>query len=168
MNYCDIKKVDVANGVGCRVSLFVSGCTFSCEDCFNKEAWNFEAGKHFSVKELMMMMEQLKKPYIHGVSVLGGEPLHPRNISDVLYVLAVLKAECPTKDVWLYTGYTYEQVQSIPEYAEIVGLVDVIVDGRFEVEKKQADLQFRGSTNQRIVDVKKSVAWGRIVEWKND
>lgn len=168
MNYCDIKEVDIANGEGVRVSLFVSGCTFQCKGCFNKEAWDFNAGKKFTFAELEKLVEIMDRPYIKGISILGGEPLHEKNIADVLFILSVVKSAHPEKSIWLYTGYKYESVAEMPEYAEIVGLVDVIVDGQFEIDKKSPSLKFRGSTNQRIIDVKKTVAYNRIEEWQSE
>ena len=168
MNYCDIKEVDIANGEGVRVSLFVSGCTFHCKGCFNEETWDFNAGKEFTVTELKKLLEILDRPYIKGISILGGEPLHQRNREDVMRVLAVLKSAHPEKSVWLYTGYKYEDVVKMPEYDEIIGLVDVLVDGQFEIDKKSLDIKFRGSTNQRIIDVKKTIAYDRIEEWKSE
>lgn len=168
MNYCDIKEVDIANGEGVRVSLFVSGCTFHCKGCFNKETWDFNAGKDFTTIELKKLLDILDRPYIKGISILGGEPLHQKNIKDVLYILSVVKALHPRKSVWLYTGYKYEDIAEMPEYDEIIGLVDVIVDGQFEIDKKSLDIKFRGSTNQRIIDVKKTIMYNYIVEWQSE
>lgn len=168
MNYCDIKYTDVANGIGVRVSLFVSGCSFHCEGCFNKETWDFNSGKPFTAIELRKIIGRLDEDFIDGISILGGEPLHPKNIRDVCYILAVIKAYHPTKSVWLYSGYKLEDIVQMPEWDELKNLVDVLVDGQFEKDKKDISLKFRGSSNQRIIDVKKTIAWDKLVEWQSN
>ncbi|MBR1810539.1 MAG: anaerobic ribonucleoside-triphosphate reductase activating protein [Clostridia bacterium] len=169
MNYADIKKCDVANGVGVRVSLFVSGCRHYCKGCFNSEAWDFNYGKPFTQAEIDTILSELEKPYIRGLSLLGGEPLDPANQPDVLRLLREVHEKFPDKTVWCYTGYDFEKdvmelklgVPSITR--EILQYLDVVVDGEFIEELKSLDLRFRGSSNQRIIDVKKSLAENQVV-----
>lgn len=159
MNYAKIKNVDIANGPGCRVSLFVSGCTNRCPGCFNKETWDFNYGNKFDIQALCTIMDCLEPYYIRGLSVLGGEPFD--NEEDVLWVLMSVKDKYPNKDIWLYTGYTYEEKKDSP----LMDYIDILVDGRFEEDKKDITLQFKGSTNQRIIDIPKTRETGKIVLW---
>lgn len=152
MNYNTIKYLDIANGPGCRVSLFVQGCTFNCPGCFNTVAKDFDGGKPFTVQTIEQILERTKPDYISGLSILGGEPMHPRNRSVVLDLVSKFKAEYPTKTVWIWTGYLWEEIAE-----ELLGSgVDVIVDGRFIEELKDLRLQYRGSSNQRVIDVESS------------
>ena len=157
MNYATIKKYDIANGIGVRVSLFVSGCNHRCKGCFNSEAWDFNYGKKFDVNAENEILHVLEKPYIKGLSVLGGEPL--QQDSTLLEFLRKVKSKFPNKSIWLYTGYTYEQIKDKKE----LDYIDVLVDGKFVEALKDISLQFRGSSNQRIIDVKKSLDTGDIV-----
>ena len=156
MNYHTIKKVDIANGPGVRVSLFVSGCRLHCRGCFNSETWDFDSGQPYTIYTSMEVLEALSKDFIQGLTVLGGEPLEPENINDVLTLLYAVKTTMPSKDIWLYTGKTLENllgededynraVESVLEY------VDVLVDGPFVEELKDITLEFRGSSNQRVI-----------------
>lgn len=157
MNYADIKYVDVANGIGVRVSLFVSGCNHKCKGCFNSEAWDFNYGKKFTLKTQNEISDMLSKTYIRGLSVLGGEPL--QQDKTLLLFLKYVKKLLPQKDIWLYTGYEYEEIKDREE----LNYIDVLVDGRFIEEKKNINLRFRGSKNQRIIDVKETKAKGKII-----
>lgn len=184
MYYATIKKTDVANGPGIRVSLFVSGCTHACKGCFNSEAWDFCYGKEFTEETEKEIMQALAPDYIRGFSVLGGEPMEPQNRETVLQILKKVHAVYPQKDIWCYTGYDYEEDllrweqkeqenggnavserTQKPEavITELLSLIDVLVDGEFVEEKKNLRLAFRGSENQRLIDVKKSRAEGRVV-----
>ena len=158
MNYADIKKVDVANGPGVRVSLFVSGCTHACKGCFNSIAWDFNYGKKFTKKEEKQILELLRPDHISGFSVLGGEPLQQDDT--LLHFLEKVKKTYPQKTIWLYTGYCYEDVKD----REIMKYIDVLVDGKFVEEKKQLNLAFRGSSNQRVIDVKQTIQSGKICQ----
>ena len=151
MNYAAIKKCDVANGLGVRVSLFVSGCRRHCKGCFNPEAWSFDYGKPFTKETEEEIIKALGPSWIRGLSILGGEPMEPENQAVLLPFLQRVRAELPDKDIWLYTGYTYETVSDAP----ILRLVDVVVDGAFEEDKRDAGLAFRGSRNQRIIEIGK-------------
>lgn len=151
MNYARIRKRDVANGLGVRVSLFVSGCRRHCNGCFNPEAWSFDFGKPFTKETEEEIIKALDPSWIRGLSILGGEPMEPENQAALLPFLRRVKAELPDKDIWLYTGCTYEAVSDAP----ILRLVDVVVDGAFEETQKDAGLAFRGSRNQRILEIRK-------------
>ena len=157
MNYATIKKYDIANGIGVRVSLFVSGCNHRCKGCFNSEAWDFNYGKKFDINAENEILHVLEKPYIKGLSVLGGEPL--QQDSTLLEFLRKVKSKFPNKSIWLYTGYTYEQIKDKKE----LDYIDVLVDGKFVEALKDIGLQFRGSSNQRIIDVKATKENSKII-----
>ena len=170
MNYAAIKKTDVANGPGIRVSLFVSGCTHACKGCFNREAWDFKYGQEFTEETEKEILKALAPDYIRGLSVLGGEPMEPQNRVTVLELLRKVKAAYPTKDIWCYIGYDYEKdllqwerEEQTAVVTELLGLIDVLVDGEFVEEKKNLRLAFRGSENQRLIDMKKTRSEGRVV-----
>lgn len=174
MNYADIKRCDVANGEGVRVSLFVSGCTHHCKECFNKEAWDFNYGKPFTEKEIDTIMEYLKPGYVAGLSLLGGEPMEPSNQEGILPLLRRVKETYPEKNIWCYTGYLFDKdilermCQESEITKEIVTYLDIVVDGEFVVKQKNLKVNFRGSDNQRIIDVKKTMEAGKIVHWENE
>lgn len=150
MNYAKIKKVDIANGPGVRVSLFVSGCRNHCKGCFNPETWDFDYGRPFTRETEDEIIEALRPSWIQGFSILGGEPTEEENAAVLIPFLKRVRAVLPDKDIWLYSGYTYEALRD----KEILTLVDVLVDGPFLLELKDAGLAFRGSRNQRIIDLK--------------
>ncbi len=164
MNYATIKKFDIANGPGVRVSLFVSGCRHKCKNCFNSEAWDFNFGEAFTDDTLNELLDALKLDYIEGFSLLGGEPFEPENQECVLKTLKTIKEKLPNKTVWCYTGFLYDNqllkgtVGDLDTVKQILSYIDVLVDGKFVEELKSLDLLFRGSSNQRIIDVKKSLA----------
>ncbi len=174
MNYADIKRCDVANGEGVRVSLFVSGCTHHCRECFNKEAWDFNYGKPFTEREVDRIMEYLKPGYVAGLSLLGGEPMEPSNQEGILPLLRRVKQTYPEKTIWCYTGYLFDRdilermCQESVVTKELVSYFDIVVDGEFVQEQKNLKVNFRGSDNQRIIDVKKSLAAGEIVHWERE
>lgn len=159
MNFAKIKSVDVANGEGVRVSLFVSGCGHHCKGCFNSELWDYNAGQDFTTKDLVDIINLCSKSYISGISLLGGEPLDPRNVAVVTSVVKFFKGHFPNKTVWCYTGFKFEDVYNL----EIMKYIDVLVDGEFVEELKDPRLKFRGSSNQRIIDVKKTMQCWNIV-----
>jgi anaerobic ribonucleoside-triphosphate reductase activating protein len=150
MNYAEIKKVDIANGPGVRVSLFVSGCRNHCKGCFNPETWDFDYGRPFTRETEDEIIEALRPSWIQGFSILGGEPTEEENAAVLIPFLKRVRAVLPDKDIWLYSGYTYEALRD----KEILTLADVLVDGPFLLEQKDAGLAFRGSRNQRIIDLK--------------
>lgn len=171
MNYADIKRIDVANGPGVRVSLFVSGCTHHCKGCFNAETWDFNYGNIFTNHEINKIMDYLEPSYIQGLSILGGEPFEYSNQQGLLPLMRRLKERYPDKNVWCYTGYDFDKdirddmMQKWPETRELIDYIDIIVDGKFIEEQKDLSLRFRGSANQRIIDVKKSLETNEIVLW---
>ena len=150
MNYAEIKKIDIANGPGVRVSLFVSGCRNHCKGCFNPETWDFDYGRPFTRETEDEIIEALRPSWIQGLSLLVGEPTEEENAAVLIPFLKRVRAVLPDKDIWLYSGYTYEALRD----KEILTLVDVLVDGPFLLELKDAGLAFRGSRNQRIIDLK--------------
>ncbi|MBQ7548729.1 MAG: anaerobic ribonucleoside-triphosphate reductase activating protein [Clostridia bacterium] len=169
MYYGEIKKVDIANGEGVRVSLFVSGCTHCCKNCFNEETWDFKFGKPFTAETEDEIMEYLRPDYIRGLSLLGGEPFEPANQRVLLPFLRRIRRELPEKDVWCYTGYTLDKELMGESRAqceatdEMISLIDVLVDGEYVDELRNISLKFRGSSNQRIIDVKESLKQNKIV-----
>ena len=169
MHYADIKKADIANGLGVRVSVFVSGCHHQCKNCFNKEAWDFNYGKEFTQEEIDKVLKELDNPYVSGLSLLGGEPLEHINQQGLLPLVKQVKEKYPDKNIWCYTGYTFDSdvmddmCKKWKETPELLSYIDVIVDGKFEEEKKSAKLRFRGSSNQRIIDVPKSIKENKAV-----
>ena len=170
MNYATIKWADVANGPGVRVSLFVSGCTHQCPGCFNPEAWDFQYGQPFTQAEEDKILAALAPSHIKGLSLLGGEPFEPANQRALLPLLRRVRGELPGKTVWCYSGYILEELHR-PSRArcevtdEMLSLLDVLVDGEFVEAKKDLSLRFRGSSNQRILDVPRSLAAGQAVLW---
>ena len=173
MKYAKIKKCDVANGPGVRVSLFVTGCNHHCKNCFNREAWDFNYGDDFTQKQESEIIEDLKPDYITGLSLLGGEPFEKTNQEGLVPLIKKVKETYPNKEIWCYTGFTFDKQilgQMIEEEhrettKEMLDNIDYIVDGRFVDELKDPKLRFRGSSNQRIIDVKKSLAQNQIVIW---
>ncbi len=163
MKYADIKKVDIANGTGVRVSLFVTGCTHHCKGCFNREAWDFSYGKEYDEEAEAKIMEELSHPYVSGLTLLGGEPLELVNQQGLLPLIKKVKEKYPEKTIWCYTGYTFEKdvmgrmCKEWKETPELLKYIDVMVDGEFEEENKKVGLKFRGSTNQRIINVPESL-----------
>lgn len=171
MNYASIKIMDVANGPGVRMSLFVSGCTHYCKGCFNEEAWDFNYGEPFTQKETDYIIEYVSSPYIAGLTILGGEPMEHVNQQGLLSLLRQLREKCPDKSVWCFTGYDFEKdivgrmIQEYPETQELLSYIDVMVDGKFVEELKDLSIRFRGSSNQRIIMVKESLEQGEVVLW---
>ncbi len=171
MNYADIKCIDVANGPGVRVSLFVSGCTHHCKGCFNPETWDFNYGQCFTEDKVEEVLSYLEPAHIKGLSLLGGEPFEYSNQAGLLPLMRRIKARFPDKDIWCYTGFDFEKdikgrmMLNWPETRELITYIDILVDGKFEESKKDLSLRFRGSSNQRIIDVKKSLEANEIVLW---
>ena len=166
MNYATIKTHDIANGPGVRVSLFVSGCTHRCKDCFNQEAWDFDYGEVFDQTVMDRILDLLAPGYIKGITYLGGEPLDPRNQAGLLDLTRQIKAKYPEKSIWCFTGYVWgklPQVEGVTE--ELISRLDVLVDGPFIAAQKNLSLRFRGSENQRLIDVPESLKAGHVVLW---
>lgn len=174
MNYASIKKYDVANGPGVRVSIFVSGCNHRCKGCFNEEAWDFNYGTLFTDDTIDEIIEALKPNYIKGLSLLGGEPFEYVNQKGLLKLVKKVKKVYPYKTIWAYTGFLFDedivekQCKMFNETKELLSYIDVLVDGKFEIDKKNPNLRFRGSSNQRVIDVNASLLERETVEMKID
>lgn len=172
MNYGNIKTYDIADGPGVRVSLFVSGCRNHCKGCFQPQTWDFAYGQEYTRETEDLIIESLKPDWISGLTVLGGEPFEPENQPEVLGLLRRVRAECPGRDVWCYSGYRYgfELAPGGAVYTryteEMLSLIDVLVDGRFIEEEKDLRLRFRGSRNQRLLDMARTRVQGRPVLWE--
>lgn len=176
MNYGMIKKADIADGPGVRVTLFVSGCTHHCPECFQPETWNFDFGKPFTAETENELMEALSQGYIQGLTLLGGEPFEPDNQRCLLPFLMRVRKELPDKDIWSFTGYQFEELTGWQKGTgrarcevtdQMLELLDVLVDGEFQADKKDISLQFRGSSNQRLIRVPESLKTGEIVWWSS-
>ena len=173
MNYANIKPRDIANGPGIRVSLFVSGCTHRCPGCFNAEAWDFSYGQPFDQTVIDRILADLSPDFISGLTLLGGEPFDPRNQSAVLDLLRQVKARYPEKSIWAFTGYLFDRdllpgkVGDASVTREYLEHLDVLVDGPFVEAEKNLTLRFRGSANQRLIDVPASLANGAVVLWED-
>ena len=173
MNYAEIKTFDIANGVGVRTSLFVSGCRHRCQGCFNSEAWDFKAGEPFTHETEDEILRSLEPNYVNGLSVLGGEPMEPENQAALAPFLERVRARYPNKTIWMWTGFTWEELTQQITRADtdvkwrVLNCLDVLVDGRFVEAQKDITLRFRGSANQRIIDVQRSIDENRVVEWQD-
>lgn len=171
MNYADIKQYDVANGTGVRVSLFVSGCTHHCKGCFNADAWDFHYGRAFTEDTISTIIEYLKPSYVAGLSLLGGEPFEYANQKGLLPLLRAVRRIYPEKSIWCWSGYLFDRdivgsmYEKWAETREMLSYLDVLVDGEFKEELKNASLLFRGSANQRSILVQESLKTGKVVLW---
>ncbi len=172
MNYCNIKKCDIANGEGVRTTLFVSGCTNHCENCFQPETWDFNFGEPFTDEIADQIIESIKPYFINGLTLLGGEPFEPANQRELVPFLRKVRSECPDKTIWCFSGFTLDEELlkdgSYPRCEvtdEMLSLIDVLVDGRYVEALKDISLRFRGSSNQRIIDMAETRAAGSIVLW---
>ncbi|MBQ7879609.1 MAG: anaerobic ribonucleoside-triphosphate reductase activating protein [Clostridia bacterium] len=171
MNYATIKWTDIANGEGVRISLFVSGCTHRCKNCFNQVAWAFDYGQPFDESVSNKILDELGSSFIAGLSLLGGEPLEPQNQAALLPFVREVKKRYPHKSVWCYTGFTFDEKsgqlaedhKNTPFTKELIACFDVLVDGAFIEELKDIRLKFRGSSNQRVIDVQKTLEKGECV-----
>ena len=174
MNFGEIKKNDIANGEGVRTSLFVSGCRHHCKNCFNQNTWDFSFGEPFTEKTMKEIFSSCEPKWINGLSLLGGEPFEPENQKVLLPFLIMFKEKFPNKTIWCYSGFTFEEIIGTTQSractnisSELLSLIDVLVDGKFVEEKKDISLVFRGSSNQRIIDVKKSLKEKTVVPYLN-
>lgn len=162
MRYGQIRQFDVANGEGIRTSIFVTGCTHCCKGCFNKDYWDFNAGELWTQRETEQVIEFLKDPMVDGLTLLGGEPF--QHAKELLEVVSQIRASIE-KSIWVYSGYTFEEICTVQQMRELLELCDVLVDGLFVEEKKDLTLRFRGSSNQRILNVKESLRCKKAVEY---
>ena len=171
MNYADIRPIDVANGPGVRVSLFVSGCPHRCPGCFNPETWDFQYGQGFGEEQVRSILDLLRPGYIRGLTLLGGEPMAPANQPEVLSLVRRVRQELPGRDIWCYTGYQLEELLTPGAHPhceateEMLSCIDILIDGRFIPEEKDISLQFRGSRNQRVIDMNRTRQSGKITPW---
>ncbi len=173
MNYAEIKNCDIANGLGVRVSLFVSGCTHHCKGCFNEVAWDFDYGTPFTQETIDKILDMMRPGYIRGLTLLGGEPFEPQNQGPIVELLRQIKEKMPEKSIWAFSGYLFDRdilsgrLGDWKVTQEYLSYLDVLVDGPFVEAKKNLSLRFRGSENQRIIDVPASLAQGKIVLWRD-
>ena len=185
MNYAQIRSMDISNGEGIGVSLFVQGCDFHCKNCFNSETWDFSKGQEWNEKTKNQFLKLVENHFIQRVSILGGEPLHPKNVQNVLKIVDEIRVSYPTKNIWLYTGYTWEEiwikdniktadkVKDMREKAiinlrrQVVRMCDVLIDGRYVDEIRDVSLHWRGSSNQRVINVQETLKQNQIVLWES-
>lgn len=186
IRYASIRSIDISNGEGVGIALFVQGCYFHCPNCFNPETWDFSAGKKWTEETKNKFLELANRPYIKRISILGGEPLEEKNIFDVLNLIERIRLSRPQKSIWLYTGYTWESIWNCGIHGtdlygkpwdaysiyqlrrqEIVRQCDVLVDGEYIEEQKDITLKWRGSKNQRVIDVQKTLQQGNIILWSD-
>ena len=164
MRYNKIRKMDISNGPGVRVSIFMQGCTFNCKDCFNPETHDFNGGKEFNDETINRIIELSKGEYIEGLSILGGEPLHPKNINSSTKLAKIFKEVYPDKTIWVWSGFNFEKDL---KDKDILNYIDVLVDGKFDTNLKDYSLKWKGSSNQRVIDVKKSLIKNSVILYKD-
>ena len=158
MRYNLIRKMDISNGPGVRVSIFMQGCSFHCKNCFNQETWDFEGGKEFTDDTINKVLELCNKPEVKGLSILGGEPMHPTNIDGTTKLAKAFKEKYPEKNIWAWTGFKYEDIKD----KDVFNYIDVLVDGQYKDELHDPTLKWKGSSNQRVIDIKKSKKENKI------
>ena len=161
MRYNLIRKMDISNGPGVRVSVFMQGCSFHCKNCFNPETWNFEGGKEFTDDTINQVLELSNKDQIKGLSILGGEPMHPKNIVGTTKLAKEFKEKYPNKNIWVWSGFRFDQDL---KDKEVLKYIDVLVDGQYKDELHDFTLKWKGSSNQRVIDVQKSIKSGKVIE----
>ena len=166
MNYHNIKTDDMLNGDGLRVTCWVSGCNMGCFNCYNPQTWDFDSGIPFTEETMQEILYDLSKPYIKGLTLSGGHPLDPHNAPKVLEIVKRVKMVFPNKDIWIYSGYVWEDIIKNETLREILKYTDVLVDGAYIDELRDISLPFRGSSNQRIIDVEKSLAENKVILWE--
>ena len=166
MNYEKIDKCSVSNGAGVRTVLWVSGCDIRCRNCHNPQTWDFNSGIPFTEETMQEILYDLSKPYIKGCTLSGGHPLDPQNVPEVLKSVKRIKMVFPNKDIWIYSGYEWENIIKDETLREILKYTDVLVDGAYVDELRDISLAFRGSSNQRIIDVQKSLAENKVILWQ--
>jgi anaerobic ribonucleoside-triphosphate reductase activating protein len=165
MRFAKIRKMDISNGPGVRVSIFMQGCTFRCKNCFNPETHDFQGGQEFTEQVIEEVLELCSKEHIVGLSILGGEPMHPKNIDGTTKLARAFKERFPTKTIWSWTGFLYDKDL---KGKEILNYLDVLVDGQFEEELHSPTLKWKGSSNQRVIDVPLSLKEGKIVLFESE
>ena len=163
MRYNKIRKMDISNGPGVRVAIFLQGCTFHCPGCFNPETHDFNGGQEFTDETLKQLLKLCESDYIKGLSILGGEPLHPQNIAGTIKIARAFKSKFPQKTIWLWSGYLFENVVD----KKIFDYIDVMVDGQFKQDLSSLLLKYCGSSNQRVIDVQKTLATNKVILWQD-
>ena len=166
MNYEKIDKCSVSNGLGVRTVLWISGCNIHCKNCHNQSTWDFDSGIPFTEETMQEILYDLSKPYIKGCTLSGGHPLDPHNAPKVLEIVKRVKMVFPNKDIWIYSGYEWENIIKDETLREILKYTDVLVDGAYVDELRDISLPFRGSSNQRIIDVKQSLEQNKVILWE--
>jgi len=164
MRYNKIRKMDISNGPGVRVSIFFQGCAFHCKNCFNQDTWPFDGGEEFTDDVIERVLSLCEPDHIEGLSILGGEPLHPKNIEGTIKLAKAFKEKYKNKTIWLWSGFTYEDYVS---KQDIVNYIDVLVDGQFKDELKDLSLKYCGSSNQRVIDIKKTLKNNKVTLYKD-
>ena len=164
MRYNRIRKMDISNGPGVRVSIFVQGCEFHCKDCFNPETWDFKCGEEFTDETIEKVLDLCNQDHIVGLTILGGEPMHPVNIEGTTKLAKEFKKRFPRKSLWVWTGFLYEGIKD----KEVFNYIDVLVDGQFKTELFSPKLRWKGSSNQRVIDIKETIKNGKIIEYKDE
>ncbi|MBR4350819.1 MAG: anaerobic ribonucleoside-triphosphate reductase activating protein [Bacilli bacterium] len=164
MRYNRIRKMDISNGPGIRVSIFMQGCEFHCKDCFNPETWDFKCGEEFTDETIEKVLDLCNQDHIVGLTILGGEPMHPVNIEGTTKLAKEFKKRFPRKSLWVWTGFLYEGIKD----KEVFNYIDVLVDGQFKTELFSPKLRWKGSSNQRVIDIKETIKNGKIIEYKDE
>lgn len=160
MRYNLIRKMDISNGPGVRVSIFMQGCSFHCKNCFNKETWDFEGGQEFTDETIDKVIDLCNKPEVKGLSILGGEPMHPTNIEGTTKLAKAFKEKYPEKTIWTWTGFEYEDIKD----KDVFNYIDVLIDGQYKDELHDPTLKWKGSSNQRVIDIKESKKENKVCE----
>lgn len=164
MRYNKIRKMDISNGPGVRVSIFMQGCHFHCKECFNPETWDFEGGKEYTDETINRVLELCSNDYIVGLSILGGDPMHPKNIDGTTKLAKAFKEKFPNKNLWVWTGFLFENIKN----NEVFNYIDTLIDGQFKVELFDPRLKWKGSSNQRVIDVKESLKKNKVILMKDE
>ena len=164
MRYNRIRKMDISNGPGIRVSIFMQGCEFHCKGCFNPETWDFKCGNEFTDETIEKVLDLCNYDHIVGLTILGGEPMHPVNIEGTTKLAKEFKKRFPKKSLWVWTGFQYEKIKD----KEVFKYIDVLVDGQFKAELFSPKLRWKGSSNQRVIDINETIKGGKIIEYKDE
>ena len=164
MRYNKIRKMDISNGPGIRVSIFMQGCEFHCKGCFNPETWDFKCGNEFTDETIEKVLDLCNYDHIVGLTILGGEPMHPVNIEGTTKLAKEFKKRFPKKSLWVWTGFQYEKIKD----KEVFKYIDVLVDGQFKSELFSPKLRWKGSSNQRVIDINETIKGGKIIEYKDE
>ena len=159
MRYHKIRKMDIANGPGIRISIFFQGCSFHCKNCFNHDTWDFEGGLEFGEEQIQMILDLAKEDFVTGLSILGGEPMHPNNREGTTSLIKRFRETYPNKNIWMWSGFLFDDLKDL----EAISHIDVLVDGTYMDDLRNPNLKWRGSSNQRVIDVQKSLKKGQLV-----